>query len=309
MMASKLVERTDVQELLDRVSGVNAPGADARLKKITRRILSDLYSTIEDFEVSSEEFWRLLGFLQEGAREFGLIAPGLGFDHFLDLRMDDADQKSGIKGGTPRTIEGPLYVPGAPISRGFARLDDGGDKGETLIMHGRVLDSTGKPIAGAVVDVWLANTAGNYSYFDSSQSAYNNRRRIETDADGRYKFRGIIPSGYAVPPGGATEHLLAAIGRHGKRPAHIHFFVSAAKRRHLTTQVNIAGDPLLYEDFAQATREGLIPEIIRRQDADAIRAQGLEAPYSEIEFDFVLLDATMKSQTDMHARPRVPAIS
>jgi catechol 1,2-dioxygenase len=61
-----------------------------------------------------------------------------------------------------------------------------------------------------------------------------------------------------VPSGGATERLLGAVGRHGRRPAHIHFFVSAQGFRHLTTQVNIDGDPDLYDDFAYATRDGLI---------------------------------------------------
>jgi catechol 1,2-dioxygenase len=136
-----------------------------------------------------------------------------------------------------------IYVHGAPLSKGFARLDDGTEQGAALIVHGRVIDTNGKPITGAIVDVWQANTRGNYSHFDPSQSAYNNRRRIETDAAGRYKFRSMMPSGYAVPPQGATERLLIALGRHGKRPAHIHFFVSAPARRHLTTQLNIADDP------------------------------------------------------------------
>jgi catechol 1,2-dioxygenase len=198
-------------------------------------------------------------------------------------------------------------VPGAPLTKGYARLDDGSDQGETLIMHGRVLDKAGTPVPGAVVDVWHANTLGNYSYFDPSQSAYNNRRRIACDVDGRYKFRSLVPSGYAVPPGGATERLLNAIGRHGKRPAHIHFFVSAPGYRYLTTQINIAGDPYLHDDFAHATRDGLIPEIMRREDPEAQREQGLDGPFSEIVFDFTLLPATEPAEADMPVRPRVAA--
>jgi catechol 1,2-dioxygenase len=309
MMAARLVQTPAIQKLLDRVSGLTEEGGDPRFKQIVRRIVSDIYPTIEDFDISPDEFWGALGFLQNGAGEFGLIAPGLGFDHFLDVRMDEADKAAGIEGGTPRTIEGPLYVPGAPLTKSFARIDDGTDKGETLIMHGTVTDEKGKPVAGAIVDVWHANTMGNYSYFDPSQSAYNNRRRIETDTDGRYKFQSVVPSGYAVPPGGTTERLLAGIGRHGKRPAHIHFFVSAPAYRHLTTQINIAGDPLLFDDFAQATREELIPDIVRHDDAESIRREGLNAPYAEIAFDFTLLHASKESETEMHARPRPPAIA
>lgn len=304
---NKLVETPEVQRLLDRVAGLGEAAGDDRSKRIVRRIVGDLFATIEDFDVSPEEFWSAVSFLQGAAPEFGLIAPGLGFDHFLDLRMDAAEQAAGKVGGTPRTIEGPLYVAGAPLSKGFARLDDGADAGEVLIVRGRVLDELGAPVAGAVVDVWHANTRGAYSTFDPQQSPYNNRRRIETGPDGGYTFQSIVPSGYAVPPGGSTERLLGAVGRHGRRPAHIHFFVSAAGRHSLTTQINIAGDPDLHDDFAQATRDGLIPDIMRRDDAEAIRAQGLNTPFSEIAFDFILQPAEHAAAERMHARPRVSA--
>jgi catechol 1,2-dioxygenase len=308
-MSFQLVSRPDVQDLLDRVSGQRDGKGDPRMAKIMRKIIADLFETIDQFDVSPEEFWSAVHFMQGAAPEYGLIAPGLGFDHFLDLRIDAADADAGMAGGTPRTIEGPLYVPGAPISDNFARLDDGTDKGETLIMLGVVSDTAGYPVAGAVVDVWHANTLGNYSYFDPSQTDYNNRRRIRTSADGTYKFQSVMPSGYAVPPGGATERLLGSIGRHGRRPAHIHFFVSAPGKRHLTTQINIADDPLVHDDFAVATREGLIPNIVRHDDPDAIRAEGLNTPFAKISFDFILVDAVAGSETELHARPRASAIA
>jgi catechol 1,2-dioxygenase len=306
-MTSELLNNPEIRGLLDRVSGLDQQGGNPRTKQILRRVVADLYAVIDEFNVTPEEFWRTLGFLQTGAPEFGLIAPGLGFDHFLDIRMDRADQKQGTAGGTPRTIEGPLYVAGAPLSKGSARLDDGTDKGEALVMQGRVLDAAGAPIAGAIVDVWHANTMGTYSFFDPTQSAYNCRRRIETGADGRYKLQSIVPSGYAVPPGGATERLLGAVGRHGRRPAHVHFFVSAQGFRHLTTQINIDGDPDLHDDFAYATRDELIPKVIRHVGGDAIHAAGLDAAFSEIEFDFVMNAAQHADEAGLPDRPRVTA--
>lgn len=287
-MASELIRSKEIQDYLDRIAGLNDKGGDERLKKITRHIVSDLFKTIDEFDISAEEFWRALHFVQQAAPEFGLWAPGLGFDHFLDIRMDIKDRENGIEGGTPRTIEGPLYVAGAPLEQGRARLDDGSDEGETLIMHGVVRDSSGAPARGAIVDVWHADTQGKYSHFDPTQSEYNYRRRIETDSEGRYKFQSIVPAGYSVPPGSAISQYLAAIGRHGQRPAHIHFFVSAPGYRHLTTQINIADDPYLHDDFAFATRDALIPDVIKHEDPDTIHAEGLNTPFSEIEFDFVL---------------------
>lgn len=306
-MTLTLVQGAEIQQLLDRVGGLDVAGGDARIKRIVRKIVSDLYSTIDEFDVSPEEFWSALGFLQQAAPELGLIAPGLGFDHFLDVRMDAADRAAGVEGGTPRTIEGPLYVEGAPLSVGEGRLDDGAESGEVLIMRGQVLDGAGRPVPGAIVDVWHANTLGAYSHFDASQSRYNNRGRIETDAQGRYKFRSLIPSGYAVPPRGATERLLDRLGRHGRRPAHIHFFVSAPGHRLLTTQINIDGDPDLHDDFAYATRDELIPRVVRQEAADRIHAEGLNGPFSEIVFDFVLPEARTAQDERLSARPRANA--
>ncbi|MBV9248809.1 MAG: catechol 1,2-dioxygenase, partial [Acetobacteraceae bacterium] len=173
-------------------------------------------------------------------------------------------------------------------SKGEARLDDGSEQGEVLYMDGQVRDTHGKPITGAIVDVWHANTLGGYSFFDPSQPKYNLRRRVETDAEGRYRFRSLLPSGYACPPNGPTQTLLNQLGRHGQRPAHIHFFVTAPGFRKLTTQINIEGDEYLHDDFAFATREGLIPQVRRTKDPKAIHARGLNAPFAEITFDFVM---------------------
>jgi catechol 1,2-dioxygenase len=304
-MTSTLVASPDIQAFLDKIAGLDGEGGNPRTKAIMRRIMSDLFATIDEFDVREDEFWAAVNFLASGAPEFGLWAAGLGFEHFLDIRMDIADEQAGLEGGTPRTIEGPLYVAGAPRSASFARLDDGADKGETLIMKGRVVDQHGQAVAGAIVDVWHANTLGGYSYFDSTQTEFNLRGQIETGADGSYKFRSILPHGYAVPPQGTTERLLESLGRHGNRPAHIHFFVSAPGHRHLTTQINIAGDAFLHDDFAYATRDELIAQSVRREEPDVIYAEGLNAPFTEIVFDFTLLVTDNAERQEASERARV----
>jgi catechol 1,2-dioxygenase len=293
-MSDSLMETQEVKKLLTKVAGFDQDKGDERIKRIVDRVVSDLFRTIEDFDIQPDEFWSAMGYLTRlgQAGEVGLLVPGLGLETFLDMRMDQAERKAGLEGGTPRTIEGPLYIAGAPLSKGEARLDDGSEQGEVLFMGGQVRDTDGKPVAGAIVDVWHANTKGGYSFFDPSQPKYNLRRRIETDAEGRYRFRSILPSGYSCPPDGATQQLLDLIGRHGNRPAHIHFFVSAQGYRQLTTQINIDGDAYLYDDFALATRDGLIPKVKRVEDPAAIRERGLDAPFAEISFDFVLNRAT-----------------
>ena len=289
-MTASLLDTKIVQDLLFKVAGLDNDAGNPRLKKIVHRVIGDLFRTIEEFDVQPDEFWSAVGYLTAvgQANEGGLLVPGIGVETFLDLRMDEAEKVAGVEGGTPRTIEGPLYVAGAPLSKNEARLDDGSETGEVLFMDGQVRDMNGKPVAHAIVDVWHANTLGGYSFFDPSQPKYNLRRRIETDGEGRYTFRSLLPSGYACPPDGQTQKLLTQLGRHGHRPAHIHFFVSAAGYRKLTTQINIDGDEYLHDDFAFATRDGLIPAVRHQTDPQAIHAKGLNAPFAEITFDFVM---------------------
>jgi catechol 1,2-dioxygenase len=289
-MSASLTNMPEVQQLLKRVAGLDQPGGDERLKRIVHRVATDMCQIVEEFDVTPTEFWTAVSYLTRlgQANEVGLLVPGLGIETFLDLMMDEKERRAGLQGGTPRTIEGPLYVADAPLSKGEARLDQDPEQGEVLFVDGQVRDPEGKPVAGAIVEVWHANTKGGYSFFDPSQSPYNLRRRIETDAEGRYRFRSILPSGYGCPPNGMTQQLLTALGRHGNRPAHIHFFVEAPGFRKLTTQINISDDPYLHDDFAFATRDGLIPELVRHTDASEIKEKGLNEPFATIRFDFEL---------------------
>jgi catechol 1,2-dioxygenase len=285
--------RPEIDAVLAKIESTEN-GGNERVKTVVNRIVRDLFYTIEDLDIQPDEFWTAMTYLTQAGKneEWGLIAPGLGFEHFLDLRMDEADAKAGLAGGTPRTIEGPLYVVGAPVHNGFARLDDGAeeDKGETFFMEGIVFDENNQPIPNAQVEIWHANLLGFYSFFDPTQSQppFNHRRTIIADEKGRYQFRTIIPNGYSVPPDGSTDVLLQALGRHGNRPAHIHYFASASGYRKLTTQINIEGDPYLWDDFAFATREGLVPKIVRIDGNEAKQRFGIDRNVATATFNITM---------------------
>ena len=157
-----------VEALIKQIEATEGAVADERVKAIVNRIVRDLFNTIDEFDVTPSEFWTALNFLGSGAPEFGLIAAGLGFERLLDIRMDEAEAAAGLSpNATPRTIEGPLYVAGAPESVGFARLCGDDEIGEPMIMEGQVFSEDGvTPLANALVEVWHANHLGNYSYFD-----------------------------------------------------------------------------------------------------------------------------------------------
>jgi hypothetical protein len=95
-----------------------------------------------------------------------------------------------------------------------------------------------------------------------------------------------------------------------RAPAHlnpIHFFISADGHRKLTTQINIDGDEYLHDDFAFATRDGLIPAVRRSTDEAVINAHGLNAPFAEITFDFVLHAEQDAAPTSVVQREHAPA--
>nr|WP_314433128.1 dioxygenase [uncultured Brevundimonas sp.] len=297
-MTEDFVATPEVQSLLDRASGLTVDGGDPRLKAITRDMVEAIMRIIVKHDVSENEFWGAIKFFQDGAQEFGLIVPGSGLEHFMDLFLDAKDAEAGRTGGTPRTIEGPLYVEGAPLVEGDdVNLTDDADDTGTLYMTGRIVGPDGEPPVDAILHVWHANSKGFYSHFDPTgeQTPFNNRRRIKIGADGRYYFNSKMPNGYSVPPNGATDRMLKAIGRHGNRPAHVHFFVEAPGYRSLTTQINFGDDPFAADDFAFATREGLLPVPQRQGDS------------AYVAFDFTLQRAENKTDENLSGRARAAA--
>lgn len=303
-MTVKISHTGELTKFFEQAAGFANDEGSPRLKQIILRVLQDSARLIEDLEISENEFWHAVDYLNRlgGRGEAGLLVAGLGIEHFLDLLQDAKDAAVGLAGGTPRTIEGPLYVAGAPVAAGQVRMDDGSEEGVATVMflEGQVLDQAGQPVPGATVDLWHANTRGTYSFFDQSQSEYNLRRRIVTDAEGYYRARSIVPSGYGCDPQGPTQECLDLLGRHGQRPAHIHFFISAPGYRHLTTQINLAGDKYLWDDFAYATRDGLVGEVQMREDG----ARGVSGRYAELRFDFQLQRAPDSEAEQRSGRPR-----
>ena len=294
------MNRQEIDALVKKMNVDTAKGpVDERVQQIVVRLVADLFQAIEDLDISATEVWKGLEYFTDAgkANELGLLAAGLGLEHYLDLRADEADAKAGVTGGTPRTIEGPLYVAGAPESVGFARMDDGSESDtlDTLFIEGTVTDAEGNIIPNAKVEVWHANGLGNYSFFDKSQSDFNLRRTILTDQDGKYVAQTTMPVGYGCPPEGTTQFVLDKLGRHGNRPSHVHYFVSAPGYRKLTTQFNIEGDEYLWDDFAFATRDGLVATAVDVADEAEQARRGVNRPFKHITFNLELV----KEQADV----------
>jgi len=119
----------------------------------------------------------------------------------------------------------------------------GAPLGERIAVGGRLLDEGGRPVRGALIEVWQANAAGRYLHKMDQHNApldpnFSGCGRALTDADGRYQFLSIKPGAYPW-------------GNHANawRPAHIHFSIFGdGLLSRLVTQMYFPGDPLLALD-------------------------------------------------------------
>jgi hydroxyquinol 1,2-dioxygenase len=84
------------------------------------------------------------------------------------------------------------------------------------------------------------------------------RSVFRTDAQGRFRFRSVLPVAYPIPTDGPVGRMLMATGRHPWRPAHVHFMIEAPAHETLITHVFRDGDPYLDSDVVFGVRSSLI---------------------------------------------------
>lgn len=153
---------------------------------------------------------------------------------------------------TPAQTEGPFY----PVKE---QLDKDADMtkvvgraqealGEKVLVKGTLVDvSTGRPIAGAVVEFWQACASGKYNHPKDSNNApldpnFQYWAQVKTSSMGEFQIKTIVPGAYPADT-------------NWTRPPHIHVKVHATGYRSLTTQIYFEGDPLNDSDnILQALR-------------------------------------------------------
>ncbi|MGE0714339.1 MAG: intradiol ring-cleavage dioxygenase [Alphaproteobacteria bacterium] len=177
---------------------------------------------------------------------------------------------------TPRQTEGPFYPVVLPVETDAdlvrVAAADGPARGTVTHVAGRILDTGGRPLAGARVEIWQCDADGIYLHPGSGDQRRRDRGfqgfgATMTGADGTYRFRTIRP----VPYSGRTPH--------------IHFAVLPAGGPRFVTQMYVAGEPGNDRDV-----------LLRRMDAAArarlevplTPAPGIEAGALAGRFDIVL---------------------
>lgn len=177
----------------------------------------------------------------------------------LGLALPAAARAAGPLAPTPSQSRGPFYPLEPPHDAGAdlsIERDGRRARGEPLRFSGRVVDTSGRPLAGARVELWQCNADGRYHHPRDDSPApldplFRGYGRTVADADGRWSFRTIRPVAY---PG---------------RTPHLHLIVTAPDGRTLTTQAYVRGEPANARDALLAR---LAPEQRERLTFDLARA-------------------------------------
>jgi catechol 1,2-dioxygenase len=202
----------------------------------------------------------------------------------------DALAHGSPSGGTESTVLGPFWTPGAPL-RGFGESIFETPAGTPALVHGRVLDSDGAPIAGAQLDIWQNGNDGLYAVQAPEAPEAHLRGRFLSREDGSYAFVGVRPVPYTIPDDGPVGAMLAATGRHAWRPAHIHMIVTASGYERLQTHIFDAASPYLDSDAVFAVKQSLIREFVERTPDDPETPGGVTGPWCSVTNDVVLAPA------------------
>ena len=283
----------DVLNLTEEViRAYTAQATTPRLREIFASLIRHLHGFAKDVQLTEAEWFAAIQFLtatgkkcDDKRQEFILLSDTLG----LSMLVDAINHPKG-GAGTESTVLGPFYVPGAPD------MPYGGDvrrrhlaQAVPCLVTGKVTDETGKPLAGATLDIWQTAANALYDVQDAQAPEWNLRGRFKTRDDGSYALVTEKPVSYPVPTDGTVGRMLAAAGRHAFRPAHLHFMVSAPGCEPLTTHIFVNGDEYLDSDAVFATKAKLVGEFKTCTDADEARRFGVTARYARLEFDFGLM--------------------
>jgi len=261
-----------------------------RLVEVTTGLVGALHEAVEELRVTEEELRTALAFLREVAEadELPLLSDVLG----ISVQVDRLTHGAAVE-GTATNVEGPFYLPGAPaLDPPFALAADD-EPGEPLFVSGTVADAaTGEPLPGALLDLWQANAEGLYSNQDPERlGVWRLRGTLTAGSDGGYAFRTVTPPPYEIKKDGPVGRLLAALGRHAFRPAHLHVKATAAGHVPLTTMVYFEGDPWLDSDAIGGVKDSLVVPVERRDGPEALAAQGMDRPFATCSFDMRLRPA------------------
>ncbi|MBO0705504.1 MAG: 6-chlorohydroxyquinol-1,2-dioxygenase [Candidatus Dormibacteraeota bacterium] len=263
------------EELLEEVVQSFAEAPDPRLREIMQAAARHVHAFVSEVGLTRDEWRTGIDFLtavgqkcDEVRQEFILMSDTFGVSSLVEMQ-----NFAGVEGATENTVLGPFYVSGSPVRDFGASVLEDEDPGPRLLVQGRVVDLEGKPVAGALLDVWQNATNRLYAVQDPNQDPNNLRGKFSTRDDGSFEFRTIKPVPYPIPDDGPVGDMLRITGRHPWRAAHIHVVVSAPGYKTLTTHIFDRDSDYLDSDAVFGVRDSLIVDFAKDPSGDGLLAQ------------------------------------
>ncbi|MGO4872428.1 MAG: intradiol ring-cleavage dioxygenase [Roseiarcus sp.] len=264
---------------------------DPRAKEVLTSLIRHLHGFVREVRPTPEEWMAGIELMIETGRwsddkrnEFILMSDTLGVSMLVDFLHYGKPE-----GCTESTVLGPFFVEGAPELPLGASIAKPGTPGEPCVVTGAVRDPQGRPIAGALLDVWEGDGEGFYDV--QRPGGMNLRGRFRTGPDGKFWLKCVRPTSYPVPTDGPAGRLLKAAGRHPMRPGHLHTMLAAPGFATLVTHLFVRGDPYLDSDAVFGMKDSLIVDFDRTHSAEDAARFGMAAPFYRAHYDFVLKPA------------------
>jgi len=264
---------------------------DPRLREILTAMVRHLHGFARDVRLTEQEFQQACNYILRLGQhstpthnEVVLMAGSVGMSALVCLL------NNGNKGQTETAANmlGPFWRLNSPRTENGGSIVRSPTPGPELFVAAQVRDGTGKPIAGAEVDVWHSSPEGFYENQDHKQADMNLRGKFATDADGKFWFRTIKPAGYPIPVDGPVGELVRAVKRpHNMRPAHIHFLIFMQGFKTLISQVYSNDDPYLETDVQFGVTRALVGNYLRH-DSGKPPAPDVKAPWYTLDYTFVM---------------------
>jgi hydroxyquinol 1,2-dioxygenase len=251
------------ENVTEAVLGQMATTPDPRLKEIMNAAVRHLHAFAKEVNLTPSEWIKGIEFMTAVGKmctperqEFILLSDTLGLSALVNSLHDE----TAIEDGTQTSLLGPFYRENSPVLAPGSQIAKKVKPGSECALFGRVADVNGAPIANARVSVWQTSADGLYDVQEDPEGI-DYRGVFTTDAEGNYLVRTVKPIGYSIPMDGPVGALARAQKRHGMRPAHIHFLVSAPGYRELVTALYLSDDPYLETDTVFGSSHDLAVEI------------------------------------------------
>jgi protocatechuate 3,4-dioxygenase beta subunit len=279
----------DEFQLTEAVLAETERADDPRLRELVQALVRHLHDFAREVRLTEAEFDQSINIIARlgqlttaSHNEVRLMAGSLGLSTLVCLMNNGTEEQP-----TSANLLGPFWREGAPLMANGDSIVRSPTAGPPLFFAGSVLDTDGRPVAEAEIDVWHASPVGLYENQDPDQAEWNLRGTFLTDQNGAFSFRSIVPSGYPIPIDGPVGDLLTALKRHPFRPAHVHAMVYKPGYKTITSQIYSHDDPMLDTD-AQFGVTGPLIATYQRHEGEPAPDPAVTGPWYSLDYTFVV---------------------